>query len=96
MAMGEIEPLEGQPGCAKAGKAREVPCSSPEPGDDYFSSGSFSPVTVQFGDEAEAPETEPEGSQRRAPDSSSDDSPQVIVQFGEDPGFVPRDDPEED
>ena len=90
MAMGEIEPLEGQPGCAKASKAGEFPCSSPEPDDDYFSSGSFSPVTVQIGDDAEAPETEPE---RRAPDPNNDDSPQVSVQFGEDPGVVPRDDP---
>ena len=72
MAMGENEPLGRQPGCTEPGQAHELPCSSPEPGDDYFSSGSFSPVTMQFGDEPEAPESEPEESPRRAPDPSSD------------------------
>ncbi len=68
-----------------------------EPGDEYFSSGSFSPVAVQLEEEPELPGRDGEAeAPRAAPDADIDDSPQVLVQFGEDPGAVTRDDPDEE
>jgi hypothetical protein len=95
MAMTDGEPLEvgaeptapGQPGEPSRGRS--------EPGDDYFSSGSFSPVTVRFGDDADA-EPERGGPEETPPQAGPDgeDSPRVLVQFGEDPGVVSSEEPE--
>ncbi len=69
-------------------------------GSDYFTSGSFSPAAVEFGEdpgtaESEDPEISEEGARTDA-QWSTDDDPSVMVQFGEDPGTIPRDDPRDD
>ncbi len=94
MAIPDSEPLEGETGSTGPDQPGEPSRANAEPGDEYFSSGSFSPVTVQLGDEGEQePECEdPEERSPRAQDSTGEDSPQVIVQFGEDSGAVSSDD----
>ncbi len=69
-------------------------------GSDYFTSGSFSPAAVEIGGApgtagSEDPEDPEEGSRADA-QRSVDDDPSVMVQFGEDPGNIPRDDPRDD
>lgn len=91
MATRENEPLAGR--ARVEGDDGGEPRA--EPGDEYFSSGSFSPVTVQLEEEPERPGRDGEAeAPRAAPDI--DDSPQVFVQFGEDPGAVAQDDPDEE
>ena len=68
-------------------------------GSDYFTSGSFSPAAVEFGEDSEAAGSEdpedPEEASRTDARWSIDDEPSAIVQFGEDPGTL-RDDPRDD
>jgi hypothetical protein len=69
-------------------------------GSDYFTSGSFSPAAVELGgDPGTAGSEDPEDSEeesRADAQRSIDDDPSVMVQFGEDPGNIPRDDPRDD
>jgi len=92
MAMADSEPSGGESVRTEPGQPGER--STSEPGDDYFTSGSFSPVTVQLGDDAEPESEGPEERRSCASEPSRDDSPQVVVQFGEDPGSIPSDPPE--
>jgi hypothetical protein len=92
MAMADSEPSGGP--IVRTDPDQPGERTSYEPGDDYFSSGSFSPVTVQLGDDADSESEGPEERRACAPEPGRDDSPQVVVQFGEDPGSVPSDAPE--
>ncbi len=91
MPMGENEPLPGRP--ARAEPDEDSESSTAEPADDFFSSGSFSPVNVQLDDESDPAASEAAEGQGRSPDP--DDSPRVLVQLGEDPGVVAREDPDD-
>ena len=93
MPMDDRDPLMRRPAWMERDEAEELSESSAsDPGDDYFSSGSFSPVTVQLGDGAESDDSSEEAPRRAA---EIDDSPQVVVQLGEDPGVVSREDPDD-
>lgn len=91
MPMGENDPLPGRP--ARAEPDEDSVSSTGDPADDFFSSGSFSPVNVQLDDERDPPASDAAEGQGRAPDP--DDSPRVLVQLGEDPGVVAREDPDD-
>ena len=51
MATADSEPLEGQPARREPDQAGDTRGPTSEPDDEYFSSGSFSPVNVQFGED---------------------------------------------
>jgi hypothetical protein len=87
MATEDSGPLDGQPGRTEPDQAGDGARTGSEPGDEYFTSGSFSPVAVQVGDDPESESEGPEEDPRPVADPG-EDSPQVIVQLGEDPGVV--------
>lgn len=96
MPLGEYEPMSGGSPRTDPDDPGEGRPSIPDPGDDYFSSGSFSPVTVQLEDDKDIAESDgPAPADRRASDAGADDSPQVIAQLGEDPGALSREDPDD-